>query len=71
MRQNCREGWDLAGGSWHSIPQREEDMEVMPQIYFFLAFFWAMPVAAGAAVELSTMVIPGVHLKSGEESGLE
>lgn len=45
-------------------------MEVMPQI-FFLAFFWAMPVAAGAAVELSTVVIPGVHLKSGEESGLE
>lgn len=30
-----------------------------------------MPVAAGAAVELSSVVIPGVHLKSGEKSNLE
>lgn len=42
---------------------------MMPHIFFVI--YWAMPVAAGAAVgqELSTMVIPGVHLKSGQKSG--
>lgn len=37
-------------------------MEGLPD---FFVIYWAMPVAAGAAVgqELSTMVTPGVHFK--------